>query len=132
MARYFFDVSNGAGGAWDDSGTDLPDHRAAIAYRHEIAHELMRNNEQGSRQFCITAGDEARELLFSLLFVGPYETTSHLPPGSRMLLEVCYERRRKLPEAMCGARKTIRQSRAVVAPSRRKPYLAAVGGQACP
>jgi hypothetical protein len=131
MARYFFDLSNDAGGARDDSGTDLPDHRAAIAYRHEIAHELMRNNEQRSRQFCITVGDEARTLLFSLPFVLD-ETTSHLPPGSRMPLEVCYERRRKLPEALGGARKTIRQLRAVVARSRRKPYLAAVGGQACP
>jgi hypothetical protein len=131
MARYYFDLSDGNQSAMDDSGTDLPDDRAAIAYGHEIAHDLMRNDEKRRRQFCISVCDETRQLLFQLPFAGLDETIADLSPEARTLLEVCYERRRGLAEAIHGARTTIRQSRAVVARSRGKPYLATVNGRAC-
>ena len=130
MARYYFDLSDGAARAHDECGNELPDHLAAIAYGHEIARELMRNNEQRSRQLCITVYGEERELLFTLPFVVIDDTISGLPPESRVLLEICYERRRKLAEAMHGARRAVRQSRALIARARRKPYLAAADGEA--
>jgi hypothetical protein len=130
MARYYFDLSDGEHGAQDQRGTELPDNGTAIAYGKEIAHDLMRNNERKNRHFSIAVCDEAHELLFTLPFVFVDETIRHLHPDLRTQLEVCYARRRGLAEAIDGARQTIRQSRALVARSRRRPYLAAVNGAA--
>ena len=90
----------------------------------------MRNNEPRFRQFCISVCNESCDLLCTLPLVVVDDTMSGLAPETRALWETCCERRRGLAEALYSLRKTVQQSRAMLARSRRKPYLAAADGDA--
>ena len=128
MARYFFDLSDGAGGVEDDVGTQLADDRDAVTYGYQVAQELMRNNERKCRHFCISVRDDARTLLFALPFVTVDETMRQLPPETRVLVERCCERQRALAEAVYRARRTVLQSRALRARRQGMLYLATIDG----
>src|SRR5947209_20122470 len=128
MTRYFFDLCDGAGGVRDDVGTELADDRAAVDYGNKVAQELVRSNEERSRHWCIAVRDETRSLLFTLPFVAVEETINRRFPETRALVERYYDRIRALAEAKHAAVQTMRQSRALVARSHGRPYLATENG----
>jgi hypothetical protein len=130
MTRYFFDLSDGAATALDDSGTILPDDQAAISCGFDLARDLMRNNEKKYRSFFVLVRQEGGGLLFTLPFVEIDETLKRLPPETRALIERCCERRRELAAAVRAAHKALRDSRALRARANGKPYLAALDGEA--
>ena len=130
MARYFFDLCDGAGGIEDTSGTELLHDRAAVAHGYRVAREMMRHNEPQSRKLCIAVHDDRRRLLFRLPFAAVDETIDCRFPETRALVERSLQKQLTLAEAVHEARKTVRQSRALVARSRGMPYLCAENGEA--
>lgn len=129
MTRYFFDLCSDAGTAADEIGTELPDPLAALEYGYEVARELARNNTPKSRTCCISVRDETGRVLSNLPFADVDEAICQLHPKSRALIRTCFERRSSLRDAVRVAREAIRLSRATVARSRGKPYLAAADGK---
>jgi hypothetical protein len=129
MTRYFFDLCSDAGTAADEIGTELPDPLAALEYGYQVARELARNNSSKSRTLCISVRDESGRVLSNVPLADVDEAICQLHPRSRALLRTCFERRRTLSDAVRAAREEIRLSRASVARSRGKPYLAAADGK---
>jgi hypothetical protein len=129
MPCYYFDLRDGGSGLRDEVGMELPDGRAAVAHGYEIAGELMRHNEAKRRYFCLLVRDETNTLLFRLPFSAVDNTLDHHYPEIRALAERWCENRRNLAEALYEASKTLRQSRALIARSRGKPYLCAENGE---
>ena len=71
----------------------------------------------------------APKKLFEILFASIDETLDHLKPENRKLVEMTAMRRRLLQDTLYAARISYRESQALVARSRGKPYLAADHGQ---
>ena len=61
--------------------------------------------------------------LFEILFASIDETLDHLKPENRKLVEMTAMRRRSLQDTLYAARISYRETQALVARSRGKPYL---------
>jgi hypothetical protein len=127
--RYFFDLKNGDGGYVDRSGVDLPDGDMAAEHGRSVAAELIRNHERQARHWRINVRDESGSVIAVIRFLAQDLTLAHLRPALWKTMEEISLRRFALGEAMDAARLIRRQSRALVARSRRKPHLVCYEGE---
>jgi hypothetical protein len=127
MPIYTFQLRDGSHRIEDE--IVLPDRERAFDYARKVVGELMSRREPQTWTWCLNVYEDKGARVFEMPFVRFDETLRHLVPEVReRMVDVC-DRRRSLKEAMSAASITMRESRALVARSRGKPYLAAAFGQ---
>jgi len=131
MAVYTFRVRDGRGDAEDTTGVELPDRDGAVRYAREVVHELMRSRELETRSWCLEIyenGDGERPIC-EIPFASVDPSLDHLTPKLRIMVESMSERKRLLSDVIHNVKGTIQESRALVARSRGRPYLASQFGK---
>ena len=107
----------------------LPDRKRAFEHARAVVCELMRCREQQTRSWHLDVYEDKGARVFEMPFARFDETLGQLSPkGRETIVDLC-DRRRSLKEARSAAAATMRESKALVARSRGKPYLAAAFGQ---
>jgi hypothetical protein len=129
MPVYTFELRDGDRRIEDGSGVNLPDHEHAFDYALEIARELMDRREAQTRSWCLDVYDGNGQRAFELPFARIDPTLDHLAPAMRKAVERTCDQSRSLKEAIASAQVTLRESRALVALSRGRPYLATEMGE---
>lgn len=131
MPVYTFKLRDGCGGVEDATGVALPDRNRAIRYANDVVHELMRSREVETRFWCLeiyeSGGDSP---ICEIPFARIDPSLDHLTSDFRTMVESMSERKRLLSEAIHTVKGTIQESRALVARSRGRPYLASRFGKA--
>jgi len=128
MPRYTFELRDGSSGIHDQIGVHLADREQALQYAYDVARELMSCREEQTRFWRLDIYEDHATRVFEIPFATIDQTLDHLLPELRTILERVCERRRALTEANHAAHITMRESRALVALSRGKPYLATYAG----
>ncbi len=129
MPTYTFRLLNDGSGVTDDLGMRLPDSKAAYGYACDVAHEVMDHREVSTRSWRLDVYENGTEKLFEILFASIDQTLNHLKPDNRKLVETTSMRRRLLQDTLHEAWITCRESRAILARSQGKLYLAADHGE---
>jgi hypothetical protein len=129
MPVYTFELRDGDRAIQDTSGVRLPDRDRAFQYARDVARELMSCREAQTRSWRLDVYEGDGERIFELPFARIDPTLDHLVPETRTTVERMNDRYRSLREAMAAARVTVRESRALVARSRGRPYLATELGE---
>ena len=128
MKHYTFTLRADEAAIEDESGAWFERRDRACDYARNVAHELMRGQEEQTRSWRLEVyedGVRVHEVLFAT--IDP--TLANLRPGWRASVERAAEATRGLKDAVAAARTTLRESRALVARSRGKPYLATIAGK---
>jgi hypothetical protein len=128
MPRYTFALQDGTWPVEDGSGVWLAGREQAVDYAEAVARELMRGREVQTRSWRLDVyedGTRVEEVAFARID----QTLDHLHPALRSTVERSSDTLRSFKQAMSSARDTVRESRALVARSRGKPYLAAEAGR---
>lgn len=128
MPIYTFELRDGDRRIEDGSGVNLPDRDHVVHYALDVAHELMSCREAQTRSWRLDVY-EGGERIFELPFARLDPTLDHLVPEMRTTVERMSDLSRSVREAMAAARVTLRESRALVALSRGRPYLATEKGE---
>jgi len=128
MPTYTFELRDGSCGIYDESGIRLADREHALQYAHDVIRELMSCCEVQTRFWRLDVYEDNATRVFEIPFATVDRTLDHLTPELRMMMERLCERRRALTEATHAALTTMRESRALVALSRGKPYLVTYAG----
>jgi hypothetical protein len=129
MPTYTFELRDGSSGIYDEIGILLPDREHALQYAHDVARELMSCCEVQTRFWRLDVYEDNATRVFEIPFATVDRTLDHLAPELRMMMEQLCERHRALSEATHAAHITMRESRALVALSRGKPYLVTYAGE---
>lgn len=129
MPLYTFELRDGSCGIADTIGISLADRDEALCYAHEVIRELMGCREQQTRTWRLDVYEDRDRRVFEIPFARLDETLDHLSPQWRSNIENLCNRSRVLQETYNAARITMRESRALVARSRGKPYLATEAGR---
>jgi uncharacterized protein DUF6894 len=128
MPHYTFALQDGDCRVEDGTGVWLADRDRALDHGREVARELMTAREPQTRSWCLDVyenGTRVHEIPFATVD----QTLDHLHPALRKTVEQSCDRQRSFRQTVSAARATVRESRALVARSRGKPYLATEGGQ---
>jgi hypothetical protein len=128
MPTYTFELRDGSSGVYDEIGIHLPDREHALQYAHDVARELMSRREVQTRCWRLDVYEDNATRVFEIPFATVDQTLDHLVPELRITMERVCERCRALKEATHAAHITMRESRALVALSRGKPYLVTYAG----
>jgi hypothetical protein len=129
MPVYTFELSDGDRRTQDGSGVNLLDREHARHYALDVARELMSCREAQTRTWRLDVYDGSGERIFELPFASIDPTLDHLVSEMRTTVERMCDRSRSLREAIAAAKVTARESRALVALSRGRPYLATEMGE---
>jgi len=129
MPTYTFELKDGSCRIADETGINLPDREHALKYAHDVARELMGGREAQTRFWRLDVYEDSGERIFEIPFVRIDSTLDHLVPELRTIVERLCDRHRALKEANYAARVTVRESRALIAIARGKPYLATYAGE---
>ena len=129
MPRYTFKLRDGSRAIEDEAGVDLPGRERALAYARDVIGELMSCREKDTRSWRLDVYEEGRERIFEIVFASVDATLDHLSPEFRSMMVGLCERKRSLQEAVHAAQATLRESRALLARARGKPYLATLSGE---
>ena len=129
MPVYRFELRNGTSAIRDDTGVSLPDRGHALAYAHVVVRELMRGHELQARHWRLDVYGETGERVFEIPFASVDWTLDHMRPELRAKVAETSERVRTLRELVASAKITMRESQALVARSRGRPYLATYLGE---
>jgi hypothetical protein len=117
------------GSNWIEGEVALPDRERAFEYARKVVRELMCCRERQTRTWRLDVYDDEGARVFEIPFARFDETLGHLSTkGRETIVDLC-DRCRTLEEAINTAVVTMRESRALVARSRGKPYLVAAFGQ---
>jgi hypothetical protein len=130
MPTYTFRLLDGCCGAEDTTGVNLSSSDDAIDYGRDVVHELMKNRELKTRSWRLDIYEEGNGYVRGISFSSVDPTLDHLIPKWRTMVEALSEQKRSLSEVCNAANTTIRESRALVARSRGRPYLASRFGKA--
>jgi hypothetical protein len=128
MSLFYFNLRDGTDGIQNSDGIDLPDRDAAYWEAEQIADELMRNTKRRPRHWQLQIRDADDRLVFEMPFAAVDRTLANFEPGERRLIERHAEIARALLETQHRSRMLIRRSRAIMARSKKRPYLAACQG----
>ena len=128
MPRYTFELQDGTSPVDDPSGMWLTTREEALQHAEAVTHELMRGREAQTRAWRLDVY-EGGTLAFKIPFASVDPTLDHLASPQRERVEASCESVRSTRQIVSAARATMRESRALVAISRGKPYLAAQGGE---
>jgi hypothetical protein len=129
MPTYKFALRDGRRAIEDEGGVTLPDDVYAFRYARQIAAELMTGREKETRTWLLDVYDEDGGHILELPFARIDRTLDHVVPELRAMIEQICERKRALGEAIYAAQATARESRALMALARGKPYLATLAGE---
>lgn len=129
MPLYTFKLRQGSAPLADDAGIHLPDREQALVYGKEVARELMQGREAKTRSWRLDIYENHGDRVFELPFAAIDPTLDHLVPEFRSTVERLSNAYRSWQETVHAARVTMRESRALVARSRGKPYLATFAGE---
>jgi hypothetical protein len=129
MPLYTFELRDGSCGVTDMIGVVLADRDEALCYAHEVIRELMGCREQQTRTWQLDVYEDHDRRVFEIPFARLDETLDHVSPQWRSKIEDLCNRSRVLHETYNAARITMRESRALIARSRGRPYLATDGGR---
>jgi hypothetical protein len=127
MPVYRFELNDGAHRIEDE--VDLPDHRCALDHARAVVREMMGGCEARTRSWQLSVKDDQGRKLFEIPFMSLDRTLDHLTPQFRIMVADLSERVRSLKEVVGAATITVRESRALVARSRGRPYLATHSGE---
>ncbi|MBV8823614.1 MAG: hypothetical protein JO220_01300, partial [Hyphomicrobiales bacterium] len=125
---YTFELQDGECPVGDETGVWFADRADAVDHAHEVARELMSAREFQTRTWRLDVyedGSRVEQIPFAHLD----PTLDHLNPALRTHVERGCDTLRDYKQAMCAARATVQESRALVGRSRGKPYLATDGGK---
>ncbi len=111
-----------------ETGRWFADRGRALDHAHDVVDELMRGRERDTRTWRLDVY-EAGTRVEEIPFARADRTLDHLNPALRVQVERTCDAVRGFKEAIAAARTTVRESRALVARSRGKPYLATEAGQ---
>lgn len=130
MSIYTFRVRDGRGDVEDTAGIEFADRDRAVRYAHDVVHELMRSREVETRSWCLEVYEGGGDSpIYEIPFASVDPSLDHLTPKLRTMVESMSERTRLLSDVIHNARGTIQESRALVARSRGRPYLASRFGK---
>lgn len=129
MPIYTFMLRDGTDGVVDETGVKLAGQDCAIRYGNDVVRELMKNRELETRSWRLDIYENRDTGICQIPFATVDPTLDHLEPRFRNLVEDVSERRRQLSEAINALNTTVTESRALVARSRGKPYLASRFGR---
>jgi hypothetical protein len=129
MPLYTFELRDGSLGIQDTVGVQFADRDQALSYACDVVHELMTACERQTRTWRLDVYEDHDRRVFEIPFARLDETLDHLRPHWRTQIEDLCDRSRSLREVHAAASITVRESRALVARSRGKPYLAVDRGQ---
>lgn len=129
MPVYTFELRDGSCGIADNAGVSFADRDQALCYAYDVIRELMNQCERETRSWRLDVYEDNDRRVFEIPFARLDETLDHLSAHWRSQVEDLCDRSRSLREASNAARVTVRESRALVARSRGKPYLATDRGQ---
>lgn len=129
MPLYTFELRDGSCGIADTVGVSFADRDQALYYAYDVIRELMSGCERETRSWRLDVYEDHDRRVFEIPFSRLDETLDHLDPRLRCKIEDLCNRSRSLREACSAASVTMRESRALVARSRGKPYLAIDRGQ---
>lgn len=129
MPLYTFELRDGSCGIADTAGVSFADRDQALDYAYDVIRELMSCCERETRTWRLDVYEDHDRRVFEIPFSRLDETLDHLDPRLRRKIEDLCNRSRSLREACSAASATVRESRALVARSRGKPYLAIDRGQ---
>ena len=128
MQRYTFQLQDGQYPVDDGSGVWLEEREQALGHAEGVARELMRGREQQTRAWRLDVYEDGG-LLYQISFASVDPTLDHLAPAARATVEASCKSIRSARETVSAAHATMRESRALVARSRGKPYLATERGE---
>jgi CRP-like cAMP-binding protein len=128
MPVYIFELRDGARPVTADDGVILRDREHALEYAVAVAQDLLKGQEAKARSWRLEVYEDD-EHLFAIPLASVDETLDHCHADLRKLIEAVADRQRRLSEALHDARITVRESRALIAMSRGKPYLASEFGE---
>ena len=129
MPRFHFHLHDGYGLRPDPDGTLLPSAEAAYEYGVGVAGELMRHREARARWWKLDVCDAAGALLFEIDFAQVDRTLDGLPAEARESLVHFGETVRTVTETIAECRRTILQSKALMAHADGKPYVVCENGR---
>lgn len=129
MPLYTFELRDGSCGIADTVGVSLADRDQALCYAYDVIRELASRCERETRTWRLDVYEDLDRRVFEIPFARLDETLDHLNAQWRSRVEDLCDRSRALREACSAAGVTMRESRALVARSRGKPYLAADKGE---
>jgi len=128
MPLYTFELQDGERPIGDETGVWFADRERAIGHAHDVARELMTAREHQTRTWRLDLYEDGSRIE-EIHFAQVDRTLDHLRPNLRSTVERGCDRLRDFKQAMCAAQATVRESRALVARSRGKPYLATERGK---
>ena len=128
MPIYCFKLRDGRGGVEDEDGVSLRDNDRAIRYARDVVHELMKSRELETRSWRLDVYERGVRIC-EIPFASIDPTLDHLMPPQRTMVEKTSERVRSLSDALHAVEATVQETRALVARSRGKPYLASRFGK---
>jgi hypothetical protein len=129
MPTYTFTLRDGTDGVVDETGIRLDGQDCAIQYGNDVVRELMKNRELETRSWRLDIYENLDTGVCQIPFATVDPTLNHLEPRFRTMVEDVSERRRQLSEAIHALNTTVTESRALVARSRGRPYLASRFGK---
>ena len=130
MAIYTFILRDGRGDVEDTTGVELPDRDNALRYARDVVYELMRSRELETRSWRLEIYESGADgPICEIPFASVDPSLDHLTPKLRTMVESVSERQRLLGDVIHTAEATIQESRALVARSRGRPYLASRFGK---
>jgi hypothetical protein len=129
MPLYTFELRAGSAPLFDSAGVHLPGRPHAVAYAREVARELMHGREAQTRSWRLDVYEDHGEQVCGLTFAAVDRTLDHLAPELRSSVERLSNSYRSWRDTVYAAQATMRESRALVAQARAKPYLVANAGR---
>ena len=128
MPFYTFELQDGGRPVGDETGEWFADRDRAVHHACDVARELMTARELQTRSWCLDIYEDGSRIE-QIPFARLDQTLDHLNPALRTNVERCCDKMRDFRQAMWAAQATVRESRALVAQSRGKPYLATDRGE---
>ena len=129
MPTYTFKVLDGCGDVEDETGISFGHRDRATRYARDVVHELMRNREVQTRSWRLNVYENGEGPISTIPFASIDSTLDHVVPKLRTMVEGMSEQKRLLSDALHAVKVTVQESRALVARSRGKPYLASQFGR---
>jgi hypothetical protein len=128
MPLYTFELQDGERPVGDETGMWFADREHALDHAHDVARELMVARETQTRTWRLDVFENGRRVE-EIPFAHVDRTLDHLDPALRSSVESWCDTLRDFRQQLSAARATVRESRALVARSRGKPYLATERGE---
>jgi hypothetical protein len=128
MPLYTFELQDGDRPIGDETGVWFGDRERALDHAHDVARELMNAREVQTRWWRLDVYEDG-VCVDAIPFARVDRTLDHLNPTTRSMVERSYDAVRSFRQTVSTTRATLRESRALLARSQGKPYLATEAGQ---